>query len=106
MKYVLGLSFEFKYYKNPANIKIFSNNQLIDDIDLTEDINSTNMTPVMLCKNIPVYNDWYFQWWNTHRRPAIFTKNGDPVLENWYKKIPEKIYLKIYLHRILIFIQI
>ena len=49
MKYVLGLSFEFKYYKNPANIKIFSNNQLIDDIDLTEDINSTNMTPVTLC---------------------------------------------------------
>ena len=42
MKYVLGLSFEFKYYKNPANIKIFSNNQLIDDIDLTEDINSKN----------------------------------------------------------------
>ena len=93
MKYALGLSFEFKHYKNPANIKIFSNNQLIDDIDLTEDINSTNMTPVMLCKNIPVYNDWYYQWWNTHRRPAIFTKDGDPVQENWYKKIPEKIFV-------------
>ena len=42
MKYVLGLLFEYKYYKNPANIKIFSNDQLIDDIDLTENIKMKN----------------------------------------------------------------
>ena len=42
MKYVLGLLFEYEYYKNPANIKIFSNNQLIDEIDLTEDIKIKN----------------------------------------------------------------
>jgi hypothetical protein len=85
MKYALGLSFEFKYYKHPANIKIFSNNQLIDDIDLTEDINSTNMTPVTLCKNIPVYNDWYYPWWNTYTQPSGY--------EIWYKKIPEKMFV-------------
>ena len=60
MKYVLGLSFEFKYYKNPANIKIFSNNQLIDDIDLTEDIKLKTITPDELCKNLPEYNKWYY----------------------------------------------
>ena len=43
MKYALGLSFEFKYYKNPANIKIFFNDHLIDDIDLTESINIRNI---------------------------------------------------------------
>ena len=42
MKYVLCLLFEYKYYKNPANLKIFSNNQLIDEIDLTEDIKMKN----------------------------------------------------------------
>ena len=47
MKYVLGFLFEYKYYKNPANIKIFSNNQLIDEIDLTEDINMKNITPTL-----------------------------------------------------------
>ena len=85
MKYALGLSFNFKYYKNPANIKIFSNNQLIDDIDLTKDINLTNMTPVTLCKNIPVYNDWYSTiWWNTLNESSAYPQ---------YKKIPEKIFV-------------
>jgi len=95
MKYVLGISFEFKYYKNPANIKIFSNNQLIDDIDLIEDINLTNMTPVTLCKNIPVYNDWYYPWLTTYTQPSIFTKEGHtvPMFENWYRKIPEKMFV-------------
>ena len=58
MKYVLGLLFEYKYYKNPANIKIFSNDQLIDDIDLTEDINIINMPLSTLHENTPLYN-WY-----------------------------------------------
>ena len=84
MKYVLGLSFEFKYYKNPANIKIFSNNQLIDDINLTEDINSTNLSPVTLCKTLPEYYDWYYPWWNT------FNESGDYPQ---YKKIPEKMFV-------------
>ena len=59
MKYVLGFIFEYKYYKNPANIKIFSNNQLIDDIDLTKDIKIKNMSGNMLLhKNTPLY-DYY-----------------------------------------------
>ena len=59
MKYVLGLLFEYKYYKNPANIKIFSNNQLIDDIDLTEDINLKNIQ--IADDNISLYN-WCKNW--------------------------------------------
>jgi len=59
MKYVLGLLFEYKYYKNPANIKIFSNNQLIDDIDLTEDINLKNIQ--IADDNISLYN-WCKKW--------------------------------------------
>ena len=59
MKYVLGLLFEYKYYKNPANIKIFSNNQLIDEIDLTEDINLKNMQ--IADDNISLYN-WRKKW--------------------------------------------
>ena len=54
MKYVLGLLFKFKYYKNPANIKIFSNNHLIDEIDLTEDINMKNITPTL--KEVLAFN--------------------------------------------------
>jgi hypothetical protein len=86
MKYVLGLSFNFKYYKNPANIKIFSNNQLIDDIDLTEDINSTNLSPVTLCKNLPEYNDWYYPWWNTWDAKH-------PLYSPQWEKIPEKMFV-------------
>ena len=63
MKYVLGLSFEFKYYKNPANIKIFSNNQLIDDIDLTEDIKMRNTPSLTVHENTPQYN-WHKKWKN------------------------------------------
>ena len=59
MKYVLGLLFEYKYYKNPANIKIFSNNQLIDEIDLTEDINLKNIQ--IADDNISLYN-WCKKW--------------------------------------------
>jgi len=86
MKYALGLSFNFKYYKNPANIKIFSNNQLIDDIDLTEDINSTNLSPVTLCKNLPEYNDWYYPWWNTWNAKH-------PLYSPQWEKIPEKMFV-------------
>ena len=43
MKYIFGLLFEYEYYKNPANIKIFFNDHLIDDIDLTENINIRNI---------------------------------------------------------------
>ena len=43
MKYIFGLLFEYEYYKNPANIKIFFNDHLIDDIDLTENINMRNI---------------------------------------------------------------
>jgi len=84
MKYVLGLSFEFKYYKNPANIKIFSNNQLIDDIDLTEDIKLKTITPDELCKNLPEYNKWYWPGWDT----SIDSYNSFQ-----YKKIPEKMFV-------------
>jgi hypothetical protein len=86
MKYVLGLSFEFKYYKNPANIKIFSNNQLIDDIDLTEDIKLKTITPDELCKNIPVYNDWYYPGWDT-------LDEVDPYNSFPYTKMPEKMFV-------------
>ena len=61
MKYVLGIIFEFKYYKNPANIKIFSNNRLIDDIDLTEDIKKKEMLPPTLHENTHLY-DWWKTW--------------------------------------------
>ena len=62
MKYVLGLLFEYEYYKNPANIKIFSNNQLIDEIDLTEDIKIKNMSGnKLLHKNALLYY-WYKKW--------------------------------------------
>ena len=43
MKYIFGLLFEYEYYKNPANIKIFFNDHLIDDIDLTESINTRDI---------------------------------------------------------------
>ena len=56
MKYVLGLLFEYKYYKNPANIKIFSNNQLIDEIDLTEDVKMKNMLLPTADGNTHLYN--------------------------------------------------
>ena len=36
MKYALGLLFEFKYYKNPANMKIFVDNQLIKCTQLSQ----------------------------------------------------------------------
>ena len=61
MKYVLGFLFEYKYYKNPANIKIFSNNQLIDEIDLTEDINLKNIQPPTADDNISLHN-WCKEW--------------------------------------------
>ena len=87
MKYALGLLFEFKYYKNPANIKIFSNNQLIDDIDLTEDINSTiNLSSATLCKTLPVYKNWYYPCWE---EDDILPK----LNKNYLRKIPEKIFL-------------
>ena len=68
MKYVLGFLFEYKYYKNPANIKIFSNNQLIDEIDLTEDINMKNITPTL--KEILTY-----------KQMRKLAKLADPFLE-------------------------
>ena len=64
MKYVLGFLFEYKYYKNPANIKIFSNNQLIDEIDLTEDIKMKNMLLPTADGNTHLYN--FFKKWTTH----------------------------------------
>ena len=92
MKYALGLLFEFKYYKNPANMKIFVDNQLIDDIDLTEDINSTiNLSPATLCKTLPVYKNWYYplskmelQWFHLRKIPEkIFLYTLDEtILQN------------------------
>jgi hypothetical protein len=80
MKYALGLLFEFKYYKNPANMKIFVDNQLIDDIDLTEDINSTiNLSPATLCKTLPVYKKRFYD--------ALHVGMDYPI------KFPEKIFL-------------
>ena len=106
MKYALGLSFEFKYYKDPANIKIFSNNQLIDDIDLTEDIKLKTITPDELCKNIPVYNDWYYPGWDTldeaynlvttdsNVKDEIAAGTGHILSDFYpYKKMPEKMFV-------------
>ena len=42
MQYVLGLSFFFKYYRNPANVRVYSDNTLIDDICLDKDIKLSN----------------------------------------------------------------
>ena len=42
MRYVLGLSFFFKYYRNPANVRVYSDNTLIDDICLDKDIKLSN----------------------------------------------------------------
>ena len=85
MKYVLGLLFEYKYYKNPANIKIFSNNQLIDEIDLTEDIEIKNMSGNMLLhKNTPLYY-WYKKW-----------------REDWVRNPTEQHYTSLYLKNNLI----
>lgn len=38
MKYVLGVGFGYQHYKEPANIKIFSDDIMIDDYDLNVDI--------------------------------------------------------------------
>ena len=38
MQYVLGFALEYKKYKKSANIRIFANDHLIDDIHLTDDI--------------------------------------------------------------------
>jgi len=88
MKYVLGLLFEYKYYKNPANIKIFSNNQLIDDIDLTEDIKIKNMSGNMLLhKNSPLYH-YYKKWIGM----ALF-KEDDWNMDKKEIQIPNKIFI-------------
>ena len=79
MKYVLGLLFEYKYYKNPANIKIFSNNQLIDEIDLTEDIKMKDMLPPTPHDNTHLYN-WYKKWTDDKKWEEIEKKDGIEVL--------------------------
>ena len=38
MKYCLGLSFGFKKYHRPARLRIFADDQLVDDVTLDEDI--------------------------------------------------------------------
>jgi hypothetical protein len=38
MKYILGIGLGYQHYKEPANIKIFTANRLIDDFYLDEDI--------------------------------------------------------------------
>ena len=38
MKYVLGLLFQYKRYKKNARIRIFSNDVLVDEITLDQDI--------------------------------------------------------------------
>jgi len=81
MKYVLGLLFEYKYYKNPANIKIFSNNQLIDEIDLTEDINLKNIQTPTADNSISLYN-WCKKWYSI--------KGADFALEI---QIPDKSFI-------------
>ena len=85
MKYVLGLLFEYKYYKNPANIKIFSNNQLIDEIDLTEDIKIKNMSGNMLLHKNALLHYWYKKW-----------------REDWVRNPTEQHYTSLYLKNNLI----
>ncbi len=76
MKYVLGLLFEYKYYKNPANIKIFSNNQLIDEIDLTEDIEIKNVSGNMLLHKNAHLHYWYKKWREDWIRNDTDNHNG------------------------------
>ena len=82
---MLGFLFGYKYYKNPANIKIFSNNQLIDEIDLTKDIKMKNMSLSTLHKNTLLYN-WYKEL------DKDFWKEDSHINEYKKMKIPDKIF--------------
>ena len=46
MKYVLGVGLLYKKYKKQANIRIFSNNRLINDYILDEDVNLKKVTNI------------------------------------------------------------
>ena len=99
MKYVLGFLFEYKYYKNPANIKIFSNNQLIDEVDLTEDIKIKNMSGNMLLhKNTPLYD--YYQssvdWQEDVDMPeweVLYNEEKSRVMNKKEIQIPSKMFI-------------
>ena len=54
MQYVLGLSFLFKYYRNPANVRIYSENTLLDDISLDKDIKLTTFDQTKRNYNEPI----------------------------------------------------
>ena len=58
MKYILGILFKYKFYKNPANIKIWLGETLIDDIDLEKDIVDKTIKPysIKLSKDTSIYN--------------------------------------------------
>ncbi len=77
MKYVLGFLFEYKYYKNPANVRIFANNQLIDEFELTEDINLKNIKPPTADDGADLYN---------------FSKKWTTVYQ-FVKQLPEKAFV-------------
>ncbi len=77
MKYVLGFLFEYKYYKNPANVRIFANNQLIDEFELTEDINLKNIQPPTADDGADFYN---------------FSKKWTTVYQ-FVKQLPEKAFV-------------
>lgn len=54
MQYVLGLSFLFKFYRNPANVRIYSENTLLDDISLDQDIKLTTFDKTKRNYNEPI----------------------------------------------------
>ncbi len=90
MKYVLGFLFEYKYYKNPANVRIFANDQLIDEFDLTEDINLKNIQPPTADDNKHLY-DFYKKWTTLENENAFGEGWNNQTLQ--HLQVPEKAFV-------------
>jgi len=63
MKYILGLIFEYKYYRSPCNIKIYSGDIFLDDIDLDKSIplteqNENKDSKALLNENVKLANEY------------------------------------------------
>tara|TARA_Y100000741_G_scaffold177377_1_gene134683 strand:+ start:240 stop:1010 length:771 start_codon:yes stop_codon:yes gene_type:complete len=58
MKYVLGVGFGYQHYRDPANIKIYSGDRLVDDFNLDNDIEVIQQKPSeFLQKNFKAHED-------------------------------------------------
>ena len=93
MKYILGIGLGYQHYKEPTNIKIFTENRLIDDFYLDEDIEITKQKASQFLKNNLKWSHKTLkgfmeaEYWHIPKKFRLYELEGNIIGKNFTLEI-------------------